>query len=89
MFFVSLIKFRHRLTKADINKTGEIIRSNPKVKVQGMYWTFGRFDAVMIAEAPDEKTYMAFATQFGDYVSTESLLAIPREEALKAVGLAS
>jgi uncharacterized protein with GYD domain len=85
MFFVTLTKFKKKLGKAELDKTTEIIRTSPKVKVQAIYWTFGRFDAVLIAEAPDEKTYMKFAIQFHDYATTETLLGVPREEAIKLV----
>ena len=35
----------------------------------------------------DEKAALAFSFDLADAVSTETLVAIPREEALKAVGL--
>lgn len=73
-------------SKQDLDKTPKIIKANPKVKVQAIYWTFGRYDAVVIADAPDEKAYLKLVTSF-DWVSSESLLAIPREEAIKAAGI--
>ncbi len=83
MLFVTLVKFRRKLTKADTDKTNSIIKGNPQVKVLSIYWTFGRYDAVLTAEAPDEKTYLKFITQFQDYLSTETMLGVPREEAVK------
>ncbi len=41
------------------------------------------YDAVMILEAPDEKTALKTLMRGGDYLNTETLLAIPRAEALK------
>jgi uncharacterized protein with GYD domain len=54
-------------------------------KILGYYWTLGRYDAVAIVEGPDEKTVMKFLLRFGDILSTETLVAIPREEATKLV----
>ncbi len=87
MEFVSLISFRKKLTKTDVDRTDSIIRENPQVRVKTLLWTFGRYDGVLVAEAPDEKTYMKFILQFADYLSTETLVGVPREEALKIAGL--
>ena len=38
---------------------------------------------VFITEAPDEKAAMAVLVQFGGDIATETLITIPREEALK------
>lgn len=86
MRFILLARFRRRLTKEDTDRSDEIIKANPEVKVQSVYWTLGRYDGVLIGEAPDEKTWMKFAAQFGDYVATETLVAVPREEALELTG---
>ena len=47
------------------------------------YWTFGRYDAVVILEAPNEKTALKALMRGGDHLSIETLLAIPRAEAVK------
>jgi hypothetical protein len=39
----------------------------------------------LIMEAPNEKTAMKILTQVGDYIATETMVAIPREEAIKLV----
>ncbi|MEM1943297.1 MAG: GYD domain-containing protein [Candidatus Caldarchaeum sp.] len=87
MHFVSLIKFRKKLGREDVDRTDRIIKDNPSVKVREMLWTFGAYDGVLIAEAPDAETYMKFILQFADYLSTETLTAIPRDQALKLAGL--
>ena len=58
-----------------------------EVKIHSIHWTFGRYDAVVYSEAPDEKAAFAGFFDVVDRLSTETLVAIPREEALKAVGL--
>ena len=83
MIFVSLNKFRGKATKEDIEKTNKILASEPKVKVLAFYWTFGRYDSILILEAPNEKTVLKILVQAGEYVATETMVAVPREEAIK------
>jgi uncharacterized protein with GYD domain len=83
MIFVCLSKFRGKATKEDIERTNKVLASEPKVKVLAFYWTFGRYDSILILEAPNEKTIMKILMQVGDYVATETMVAIPREEAIK------
>jgi len=83
MIFVILARFRGRMTKEYIEKTNKIIASEPRVKVLAFYWTLGRYDVVLTVEAPDEKTAMKMLLQAGGYVATETMVALPREEAIK------
>ena len=83
MLFVVLSRWRGKVSKENIERTDKILASEPKVKIVGFYWTFGRYDTVLIAEAPDEKTIMKMLLQAGDYVATETMVAVSREEAIK------
>lgn len=83
MLFVVLSRWRGRVSKENIERTNKVLASEPKVKIVGFYWTFGRYDTVLIAEAPDEKTMMKMLLQVGDFVATETMLAVSREEAIK------
>jgi uncharacterized protein with GYD domain len=87
MLFVSLSKFRKKPTKemlAQIQKLfGEVAKAGGKLI--GHYWTLGRYDCVLIIEAPDEKTAMKGALKFADMISTETMVAVPAEEAFKLV----
>jgi uncharacterized protein with GYD domain len=85
MIFVSLNRFRGKATKEDIERTNKVLASEPKVKVLAFYWTFGRYDSILILEAPNENAVMKILLQVGDYVATETMVAIPREEAIKLV----
>ena len=85
MRFILLAKFRRRLTKAETDKTDEILKANPQVKVISIDWVFGRYDGVLVAEAPDEKTWMRFIDPMSEYIISETLVAIPREEVLKII----
>ena len=52
------------------------------ITVHDVYFTFGRYDGVIVFEAPDMKTAMNFAMEVGfatDY-SVETLTAIPAKE---------
>jgi len=83
MIFVRLNRFRGKATKENIEKSSMILASEPNVKVLSFYWTLGRYDSILIVEAPDEKTVMKMLTKVGDYAATETMVAIPREEAIK------
>lgn len=54
-------------------------------KALGFYWTLGRYDGVVISESPDEKTHMKHMLGFADLISSETLVAVPAEEASKLV----
>jgi len=49
------------------------------------YWTIGRYDAVITLEAPDEKSALRALMRWGDLLSTETMLAIPRADAVRLV----
>jgi uncharacterized protein with GYD domain len=71
-------------TSAGITKMLEEMKSKG-IKVIGFYWTLGRYDTVMILDAPSEKEAMKNAIEAADVVATETMVAIPREEAIKLV----
>ena len=52
------------------------------ITVRAVYLTLGRYDGVIVFEAPDPKTAMSFVMETGfatDY-SVETLTALPAEE---------
>ena len=55
------------------------------VKIIGFYWTLGRYDTVLIMEAPDELTALKNNLMVSDFVSTETMVAVSREDAIKLV----
>jgi uncharacterized protein with GYD domain len=88
MIFISLAKWKKKPTKAMIaesSKLFEQMRKEAGTKILGFYWTLGRYDTVLIAEGKDEKTAMKYLIRFGDMLSPETLIAVPREEAIKLV----
>jgi uncharacterized protein with GYD domain len=51
------------------------------IKVLNWYWTLRRYDVVMVFEAANEKEALKFNVGVLEFVKTEPLVAIPRQEA--------
>lgn len=85
MIFVGLAKFRKPPEKKDIGDTAEMIADWKKkgINILNWYWTLGRYDAVVVFEAKSEKEAMKMSIALSGWVATETLVAIPREEAVK------
>jgi uncharacterized protein with GYD domain len=85
MYFVALVKFKKKPTKDVIAQNLKWLEMGAKEGIRnlGLYWTLGRYDAVGIFEAPNEKAAMKHSIRMGDNVSTETLVAVPAEEARK------
>jgi len=85
MIFITLFRWRRKPTKEIVAQGGKLVEQMAKegAKVLGWYWTLGRYDGVMIAEGKDEKAAMRALVRFGDLISTETLVAVPRDEAIK------
>ena len=83
MFFVSLGKFRRKPTKEATDKVSELMKGMEKegIRFLGFYWTLGRYDTVVIMEAPDEKAVMKANISVNDIVATETMTALTRDEA--------
>jgi uncharacterized protein with GYD domain len=80
-----LAKWRRKPTKeiiAEMDRNWDHLKKDGGSLLQA-YWTFGRYDAVMILEAPNEKSALKALMRAGDHLNVETLLAIPRSEAIK------
>jgi uncharacterized protein with GYD domain len=82
LIVITLAKFRRKPTKEDVPKLAQNIQGIGG-KILSAYWTLGHYDAVVTIEAADEKAAMKALLQFGDFIATETLVAIPRDEATK------
>jgi uncharacterized protein with GYD domain len=84
LIFVSLAKFRKKPTKETVGDATKLIEDFKKkgIKVLNWYWTLGRYDVVFIFEAASEREAMKTATGISEWVVTETLVAIPRQEAV-------
>jgi uncharacterized protein with GYD domain len=86
MIFISLIKWKqvptveHQAVQQFTKTMKELEKQGIKMKV---YWTLGRYDGVTITEAPSEKDVMKVLIAQQHVVETETLVAVPRDEAIK------
>ena len=82
--FISLVKWKQVPKKEPIEQATKRIEDLEKQGIKmSIYWTLGRYDAVTIIEAPTEKDAMKTLLLWQDMVDTETMVAIPREEAIK------
>lgn len=87
MYFVALVKFKKPQTKDVVAENIKRIETEIKegIKVHGIYWTLGKYDAVAIFEAPNEKIAMKMSVRRAEGMEMETLVAVPIEEAKKLV----
>ncbi len=86
MLFITLGRFRKKPTKQILAEMQKLFEQGAKDgKILGFYFTLGRYDGVVISESPDEKTHMKHMMRFADLISSETLVAIPADEAGKLV----
>jgi uncharacterized protein with GYD domain len=87
MLFISLVKWRKKPTKESVAQASKLYEQMVKegAKIVGQYWTMGRYDGVTILEGKDEKTAMRALLRWEDLLSIDTLVAVPREEAIKLV----
>jgi len=80
-----LAKFRKTPDKKEIGDTAKMVADWKKkgINMLSWYWTLGRYDAVVVFEAASEKEAMKMAIEISEWVTSETLVAIPREEAAK------
>ena len=84
MIFITLTKWKQAPTKEivdDFTKTlKELEKQGIKMRV---YWTLGSYNGVTITEAANEKDVMKVLLPFAGLIDTETMVAIPREEAIR------
>jgi uncharacterized protein with GYD domain len=80
MLFITLLSPKGKGSEAV--KYLKELKAPQGVTVRAVYFTFGRYDSVVVFEAPDAKTAMNFVMETGfatDY-TVETLTAVPAEE---------
>ena len=85
MIFVNLGKMRNKPDKKTAGDATKIIEDFKKkgIRVLNWYWTLGRYDTVVVFEAANEKEALKFSIGVAEFVATETLVAIPRQEAVE------
>jgi uncharacterized protein with GYD domain len=58
------------------------VKAPEGIKIRDVYFTFGRYDGIMVFEAPDERAAMKFVmeTGFATQYIMETLVAVPARE---------
>ncbi len=84
MIFVNLGKMRKKPNKEMAGDATKIVEEFKKkgIKVLNWYWTLGRYDTVFIFEAANEKEALKTSLGISQFVASETLVAIPRQEAV-------
>lgn len=84
MIFINLGKMRKKPEKEAVGDATKMMEEFKKrgIKVLNWYWTLGRYDTVFIFEAANEKEALKVSVDVSEWVATETLVAIPRQEAI-------
>jgi len=87
MIFVTLWNFRQKATMEMLALSVKLAEQLPKegITILSNYWTLGAYDLITIAEAKDEKAFMKALLRYSDTFSTETLVGLSREDAIKLV----
>jgi len=84
LIFITLVKWKQTPKKEMMEQATKRIEELGKKGIKmNIYWTLGRHDAVTITEAPTEKDAMKTLLLWQDMVATETMVAVPREEAIE------
>jgi uncharacterized protein with GYD domain len=87
LIFITLSKWKQTPSKEKMSRLEQATETFRELEKQGIkmtvYWTLGSYDGVTIIEAPNEKEAMKAILLFQDVVATETLVAVPRDEALR------
>jgi uncharacterized protein with GYD domain len=82
--FITLVKWKQPPKKEVIEQSTKRLEELAKKGIKlNIYWTLGRYDAVTIIEAPTEKDALKTLLLWQDVIDTETMVAIPRKEAIK------
>lgn len=82
--YARAVKWKTSPTKELVERGTKSIEELEKQGIKlRMFWTLGRYDAVNIIEASTEKDAMKLLLKFQGLIETETLTAVPREEAIK------
>jgi len=80
MSFVTLLSPKGK--GIDAVKYLKSLEEKESVKIRGVFFTFGRYDGIIIFETPDKRAAMKFVmeTDLSTEYSVETLIAVPAKE---------
>lgn len=81
MLFIAMVKFKKQLTKEVVEQNMKDIESDTEgeIKYKGIWWTLGKYDTVVMFEAPDEKAAMNMVLKRADRMDIEMMVAVPAD----------
>jgi uncharacterized protein with GYD domain len=86
VLFITLAKLRGAIDEEFSKKTEQFMKNPPEgVKIHNVFYALGRYDIIILYEAPSEKEALKAGVFFIDKAATETLVAIPLEEARKTL----
>ncbi len=84
MIFITLTKWKQAPPKDIVDNFTKTLEELEKQGIKmRVYWTLGRYNGVTVTEATDEKDVMKVLLPFAGLIDTETMVAVPREEAIK------
>jgi len=82
LLFIVLAKMRGEITPEFQAATKKALTTPPPgLKIRNVFWTLGQYDFVIVYEAPSEKEAIMMGTQWGKFCETQTMVAMPQEEA--------
>jgi uncharacterized protein with GYD domain len=84
LFFIVLAKMRGEMTPEFREATQNTLKNPPPdIRIHDVFWTLGQYDFVIVYEAPSEKDAIKMGAAWAKFCETQTLTAIPQEEAQK------
>jgi uncharacterized protein with GYD domain len=84
MHFIVLAKMRGEMTPEFKEANEKAMRKPPPgIKIHNVFWTLGQYDFVILYEAPSEKEAIKMGTAWSKFCESQTMVAIPTEEAQK------
>ena len=80
MLFITLLSPKGK--GIDAVKYLKNLKEKENAKIRDVFFTFGRYDGIIIFEVPDEREAMKFVmeTGFSTQYNVETLIAVPAKE---------
>lgn len=81
MLFIAMAKFKQNLSEEIVAQNMKDIETDTEggVQYREIYWTLGKYDTVVIFEAPNEKVAMEMILRRADRMDIETLVALPAD----------
>ncbi len=89
MLFISLTKFKTKPTLEVTNswhkRVDPVLKKN-NIRMVAAFWTLGKYDAVLVFDAPSEAKLLKFLYDSSDFIDTETMSAVTESNAETLLG---